>query len=61
MIIFAIIMTGTTALLCGFICGIIYTGRHSGAKHSKKQGGIYETALSKEYKNFLNYDGSEQA
>ena len=59
----AIIMTGLAALFAGFICGNMYaaTTRRTRCQTVKKGNHSAVDYLSNDYKNFLNYDGSEQA
>ena len=60
---FAITMTG----LCGFLTGVLLSGvkfktKKEQPKHSAKNVRPASVEfLSSEYKNFLDYDGSEQA
>ena len=60
---FAIIMTG----LCGFLTGVLLSGfkfknKKEPPKHYvKNTKSVSVEYLSPEYKNFLDYDGSEQA
>ncbi len=61
MIYYAIIMTALSALLLGFICGYMVTNK----KPSKHSGSFkatrYSSQTNDEYRNFLNYNGGEQA
>ncbi len=61
MIIFAIIMTGISAFFAGIIGGYVSAGFTNKAKHLSIRGEKSPAVISKEYKNFLTYDGSEQA
>jgi hypothetical protein len=60
---FAIVITG----ICGFLGGILWQEKAQSvkkecAKHiAKHKKNTSASLLTTEYKNFLNYDGSEQA
>ncbi len=60
----AIIMTGFAALFLGIICGNIYAAKKT-ARECRKTSvlpySIKAGCYSDEIKNFINYDGSEQA
>ena len=60
----AIIMTGLAALLLGIICGNLYAARKTSGQF--KKGVVLPCSIkagcySDEIKNFINYNGSEQA
>ncbi len=64
MTVMAIIMTGIAALLMGIICGNIYTAKKTARRYNKERALPYcikAGCYSDEIKNFINYDGSEQA
>ncbi len=61
MIYYALIMTGLFALLFGFVCGYGLKTKKP-TKHSVSSKGFsYSSNNNEEYRNFLNYNGSEQA
>ena len=59
MLTFSLVMTGVAFFLLGIILGNIYSGKRvtkSVPKHSANR-----MSVSAEFRDFLNYDGSEQA
>lgn len=59
MLTFSLVMTGVAFFLLGIILGNIYSGKKvpkSAPKHSANR-----MSVSAEFRDFLNYDGSEQA
>ncbi len=59
MLIVALIMTGFAFFLLGIILGNIYSGK-KGPKIAPKHS-ANKMSVSAEYRDFFNYDGSEQA
>lgn len=64
-ILLMVIAIAASAFLFGFLLGILNEPSEKPIKAEKKQGrpdlNEESESLQKEYKNFLQYDGSEQA
>lgn len=58
MIIFVFILIGLSAFLSGFIFGLDLKPINKAQPKTKTE--LKSKILTKEYENFLNYDGSEQ-
>lgn len=58
MIMIVFLLIALSAFLSGFICGSGLTPQRKSVKKPKAE--FKSEILSKEYENFLNYDGSEQ-
>ena len=59
MLIVSLVMTGFAFFLLGIILGNLYSGK-KGPKVSPKHSANKMSVMA-EYRDFLNYDGSEQA
>ncbi len=59
MLIICLVMTGLAFFLLGIILGNIYSGK-KGPKTTPRHSANKMSVLA-EYRDFLNYDGSEQA
>lgn len=55
----ALVMTGLAFFLLGIILGNIYSGKKATKRAPKHSAN--KMSVSAEYRDFFNYDGSEQA
>lgn len=58
-----LILTGFLSLFVGIAAGFVFGGKKKKVREKPKNAIIKssESILNEEYRNFLNYDGSEQA